>query len=111
MFRDYLENKLSDLKNDISKQTSKLKRKIPLFRLESQRIQFNLNTDTLEDLESLSPNVKQQDSAIRKDLISNLMKRNKRITVADRSPGGWTKIIGKTRSQVIVEVILKTIRN
>ena len=99
MFRDYLENKLSDLKNDISKQTSKLKRKIPLFRLESHRIQFNLNTDTLEGLESLSPNLKQQDSAIRKDLISNLMKRNKLITVADRYPGGWIKIIGNTRAK------------
>ena len=88
LFRDYLENKLSNSKNDISKQTSKLNRKTPSFRLESHRIQFEFNTDILEGLESLSPNLKQRDSDIRKDLISKLKKRNKLIKVADRSPGG-----------------------
>ena len=52
LFRGYLENKLSDLKNDISTHTPKLNRKTPSFRLESHRIQFEFNTDILEGLES-----------------------------------------------------------
>ena len=92
LFRDYLENKLSDLKNDISKQTSKQNRKTPSFRLESHRIQFEFNTDILEGLESLSPNLKQQDSDIRKDLISKPKKRNKLIKVADRFPGAGLQL-------------------
>ena len=57
LFRDYLENKLCNLKNGISKQTSKLNRKTPSFRIESHRIQFEFNSDILEGLELLSPNL------------------------------------------------------
>ena len=92
MFKDYLENKLSNLKNDITKQTSKLKRKTPSFRLKSHKIQFEFNTDILEGLILLSPNLKQQDFAIHKDLIFKLKKRYKLIIVADRSPGGWATV-------------------
>ena len=105
MFKDSLENKLSNLKNDITKQTSKLKRKTPSFRLKSHKIQFEFNTDILEGLILLSPNLKQQDFAIHKDLIFKLKKRNKLIIVADRSPGAGLQL-GNTRNQVFVEVIL-----
>ena len=67
LFRDYLKKKkkkkkkkkLKNLKNNISKQTSKLKKKTPSLGLESHRIQLEFNTE-----ESLSPNLKQQDSAM-----------------------------------------------
>ena len=35
LFRDYLDRKLVDLKNDIKIQTAKSKNKVPSFRLES----------------------------------------------------------------------------
>ena len=92
MFRHYLDRTLIDLKNDIKRQTAKLKKKVPTFRLESNRIQFGFNSEILEGLECISIGIRQQDADLCKNLISKLMKRNKLIKVFDRSLGGWATV-------------------
>ena len=92
LFREYLDSKLSDLRQDINDKTLKLKRKAPTFRLESHRIQFEFNSEIEEGLEKISTGIRQQDAGLCNSLIAKLKRRNKLIKVADRSPGGWTTV-------------------
>ena len=74
LFREYLDSKLSDLRQDINDQTLKLKRKAPTFRLESHRIQFEFNSEIEEGLEKISTGIRQQDAGLCSSLIAKLKK-------------------------------------
>ena len=70
LFRQYLDSKLSDLRQDISDQTLKLKSKAPTFRLEPHRIQFEFNLGIEEGLEKIATGIRQQDAGLCNTLIS-----------------------------------------
>jgi len=100
LLRNYLDHKLVDLKYDIISEQNTLSQKLReeaniKFKSEGNRIQFRFNEEILNGVQKLYKHLLTSDSSIAKvaaDLIGKIKDRNKLITIADTSVGGWTTV-------------------
>lgn len=92
LFKTYLDSQLKDFKQDLcSIKTSKDKK--PKLKSESNKHQFEFNSEIQEGLErALCKNLPEGAQEILQDLLSKVKHRNKLIQVADCSPGGWLTV-------------------
>ena len=101
LFKSYLDNKLESLKeeflcsgNDLDNLTKTFKKEVSVkFKNEGNKIQYNFNAELLGDLNKLQRRVSDSSSlGIISALVTKLIKRNKLIRIADKSPTGSSTV-------------------
>ena len=101
LFKSYLDNKLESLKeeflcsgNDLDNLTKTFKKEVSVkFNKEGNKIQYNFNAELLGDLNKLQRRVSDSSSlGIISALVTKLIKRNKLIRIADKSPTGSSTV-------------------
>ena len=101
LFKSYLDNKLESLKeeflcsgNDLDNLTKTFKKEVSVkFNKEGNKIQYNFNAELLGDLNKLQRRVSDSSSlGIISALVTKLIKRNKLIRIANKSPTGSSTV-------------------
>ena len=96
LFRDYMDCKFTDLRQELSSEQENLSRKLKdevgiKFKKEGNGIQYKFNEEISNGLKKLQKSVAFESGAydIVTDLLAKLKARNKLIRIADSSTGGW----------------------
>lgn len=99
LFKDYLDEKLVDLKSNILSEQDNLSKKYRdvaniKFKSEGNRIQFRFNETVMNALNKIHKDLVSGIplSSITGDLVGKLKERNKLIRIADDSTGGWVTV-------------------
>ena len=100
LLKTYMNGKVSEIERSLSDKTENLAKKVKksdyTFKFKGHQVQFELNTEILDDLHSAIKHIENDRHAravtILKGAISPIKKRNKHKRIADKSEGGWKTV-------------------
>ncbi|VDI62608.1 Hypothetical predicted protein [Mytilus galloprovincialis] len=100
LMKTYMNNKIAGLEKNLNDSTHSLAKKVKKsennFKFKGNKVQFDLNVDVLDNLDSAISCIekKRPNKAISylEDSKELLNKRNKHIRIADKSEGGWQTV-------------------
>ena len=100
LLKTYMNDKISGIEKTFSDTTQSLAKKVRKtensFKFKGNQLQFELNSDLIEDINSAIKFIesKREAKAVStlKGALETLKKRNKHIRIADKSDGGWKTV-------------------